>query len=62
MRSIPYITAFLVGLFARTLAAYSIGLTDYRMNGIDWLCGLVCIVMVWSFKGAFLSPKKKSRR
>lgn len=57
-KPIPYILAFLVGLFSRT-AISALNGWEYSMNGIDLLCGLTCIVMVWSFKGAFL-PKKKT--
>lgn len=61
MRAIPYIIAFLMGLFARTAIAIINGWEGYTLNGIDLLCGVTCIVMVWSFKGTFLS-KKKNRR
>ena len=60
-KALPYIIAFLAGLFARTIAA-NLGGIPYTMDGHDWLVGLICIVMVWSFKGAFLPKKKKSRR
>ena len=62
MKSIPYIIAFLAGLFARTAVAALNGWEGYHMNGMDIMCALTCIVMVWSFKGAFLPKKKKSRR
>ena len=62
MKAIPYIIAFLAGLFARTAVAALNGWECYTMDGHDWLVGLICIVMVWSFKGAFLAKKKKSRR
>ena len=60
-KSLPYILAFLAGLFARTAIAALNGWEGYHMNGIDLICGVTCIVMVWSFKGAFL-PKKERRK
>ena len=62
MKSLPYIIAFLAGLFARTAVAALNGWEGYHMNGIDLVCAMTCIVMVWSFKGAFLPAKRKSRR
>lgn len=59
-KSLPYIITFLSGLFARTAIAALNGWEGYHMNGIDLICGVTCIVMVWSFKGAFL-PKKERR-
>ena len=61
MKSLPYIIAFIAGLFARTVAA-NLGGIPYTMDGHDWLVGLICIVMVWSFKGAFLPRKSTERR
>lgn len=60
-KALPYIIAFIAGLFARTIAA-NLGGIPYTMDGHDWLVGLVCIVMVWSFKGAFLPRKSAERR
>lgn len=60
MKSIPYILAFLAGLFART-AISALNGWEYYINGIDLICALTCIVMVWAFKGAFL-PKKSRRK
>ena len=60
MKAIPYIIAFLFGLFART-AICALNGWEYHINGIDLLCAFTCIVMVWSFKGAFL-PKKSHRK
>ena len=60
-KALPYIIAFLAGLFARTVAA-NLGGIPYTMDGHDWLVGLICIVMVWSFKGAFLPRKSIERR
>ena len=62
MKSLPYIIAFFAGLFARTAVAALNGWEGYHMNGIDRVCAMTCIVMVWSFKGAFLPRKRKSRR
>ena len=62
MKAIPYIIAFIAGLFIRTAIAALNGWEGYHMNGMDIMCALTCIVMVWSFKGAFLPKKKKSRR
>ena len=59
-KSLPYIIAFIAGLFIRTAIAALNGWEGYHMNGIDLICGVTCIVMVWSFKGAFL-PKKERR-
>ena len=59
-KSLPYIIAFIAGLFARTVAA-NLGGIPYTTDGHDWLVGLICIVMVWSFKGAFL-PRKSRRK
>lgn len=61
-KSLPYIIAFIAGLFIRTAIAALNGWEGYSMNGVDLICGLTCIVMVWSFKGAFLPRKRKSRR
>lgn len=60
-KALPYIIAFLAGLFARTAVAALNGWEGYSMNGIDLICGVTCIVMVWSFKGAFM-PRKAERR
>ena len=62
MKSLPYIIAFLAGLFARTAVAALNGWEGYHMNGIDLVCAMTCIVMVWSFKGTFFPAKRKSRR
>ena len=61
MKAIPYIIAFIAGLFARTAFAALNGWENYTMDGHDLVCGLLCIVMIWAAKGAF-SPQKKSRR
>ena len=60
MKALPYIIAFIAGLFARTVAA-NLGGIPYTMDGHDWLVGLICIVMVWSFRGLLPQKKKKNR-
>lgn len=62
MKAIPYIIAFLAGLFARTAIAALNGWEGYTLNGMDILCAVTCIVMVWSFKGAFPPRKSAERR
>lgn len=62
MRALPYIIAFTAGLFLRTLAAFAGGITSYSMNGADWLVALICVVIVWSFKGTFLPKRKRASR
>lgn len=61
MRALPYIIAFIAGLFMRTLAAYAGGI-NYTMDGADWLVAVVCIIAVWSFKGAFLPKRKRASK
>lgn len=57
---IPYAIAALVGFHLRWTAAHLAG-ADYSMNGADIIVAIACIIMVWSFKGAFLPKKKKNR-
>ena len=59
-KSLPYIIAFLAGLFIRTAIAALNGWEGYHMNGIDLICAMTCIVMVWSFKGG-VSPREKKK-
>lgn len=61
MKALAYIIAFVCGLFIRS-AISALNGWDYSINGIDLLCGLVCIVMVWSFKGVFLTNKKPNKK
>ena len=61
MKALPYIIAMFAGLFTRMIAA-AIGGIDYTMDGHDFLMMILAIIAVWSFKGAFLPKKKKSRR
>ena len=56
-KSLPYIIAFLAGLFIRTAIAALNGWEGYHMNGIDGIGGVTCSVMGWSFNGAFLLKK-----
>lgn len=58
---IPYATAALIGFHLRWTAAHLAG-ADYSMNGADIFVALMCVVMVWSFKGAFLPKKSTERR
>ncbi len=62
MRSVPYIIAFLAGLFARSTIAWLNGWEGYTLNGVDLLCGIAAVTAVWSFKATFLSRKTKERR
>lgn len=56
---IPYALAALVGFHLRWTAAHFAG-ADYSMNGADIIVALLCVVMVWSFRG--LLPQKKKAR
>lgn len=58
---IPYIAAAVIGFHLRWTAAHLAG-ADYSMNGADIFVALMCVVMVWSFKGAFLPKKSTERR
>ena len=60
MKYIVYALAALVGFHLRWLISAYNG-WSYSMNGMDIIVAMLCIVMVWSFKGAFL-PKKSGRR
>lgn len=57
---IPYAIAALVGFHLRWTAAHLAG-ADYSMNGADIFVALMCVVMVWSFRGLFPQKKKKNR-
>lgn len=57
---LPYAIAALVGFHLRWLVSTANG-WSYSMNGMDIMMAATCIIMVWSFKGAFL-PKKSERR
>lgn len=56
---IPYAIAALIGFHLRWTAAHLAG-ADYSMNGADIIVALLCVVMVWSFRG--LLPQKKKTR
>ena len=56
---IVYALAALIGFHLRWTAAHLAG-ADYCMNGADIIVALLCVVMVWSFRG--LLPQKKKTR
>lgn len=56
---IVYALAALIGFHLRWTAAHLAG-ADYSMNGADIIVALLCVAMVWSFKG--LIPRKKKTR
>lgn len=57
---IPYIVAALIGFHLRWIVSALNG-WYYSMNGMDIMVAVTCIIMVWSFKGAFLSERRTSR-
>ena len=59
---IVYAIAALVGFHLRWIASALNGWTGYRMNGADIIVAIACIIMVWSFKGVFLLPKKSKKK
>ena len=61
MKYIIYALAALVGFHLRWLVSAANG-WSYSMNGMDIALAITCIVMVWSFKGAFLPKKSTERR
>ena len=56
---IPYAIAALVGFHLRWLVSTANG-WSYSMNGMDIAVAITCIIMVWSFKGAFLGERRAS--
>lgn len=58
---IVYALAALIGFHLRWLVSVLNG-WSYSMNGADIIVALLCVVMVWSFKGAFLPKKSTERR
>lgn len=58
---IPYIITALVGFHLRWIVSALNG-WSYSMNGADIFVALMCVVMAWSFKGAFLPKKSTERR
>lgn len=57
---IVYALTALTGFHLRWIASALNG-WSYSMNGADIIVAIACIIMVWSFKGAFLPKKKKNR-
>lgn len=57
---IVYALTALTGFHLRWLVSALNG-WSYSMNGMDIMVAITCIIMVWSFKGAFLPQKKKTR-
>lgn len=57
---IPYIMAALIGFHIRWIVSALNG-WSYSMNGMDIAMAITCIIMVWSFKGAFLTGRRTSR-
>ena len=51
---IVYAIAALVGFHLRWIAS--------ALNGADIIVAIACIIMVWSFKGVFLLPKKSKKK
>lgn len=57
---IPYLIAALIGFHLRWLVSALNG-WSYSMNAMDIMMAVTCIIMVWSFKGAFLGERRTSR-
>ena len=57
---IVYAIAALIGFHLRWIASALNGWTGYRMNGADIVVAITCIIMVWSFKGAFMPKKRRT--
>lgn len=57
---IPYAIAAMIGFHLRWLVSALNG-WSYSMNGMDIMMAVTCIIMVWSFKGAFLTERRTSR-
>ena len=60
MKYIIYAIAALVGFHLRLIVSAANG-WYYSMNGMDVMVAVTCIIMVWSFKGAFLTERRTSR-
>jgi len=54
---IIYATAALIGFHLRWLVSAVNG-WNYSMTGADLIVVITCVVMVWSFKGAFLTERR----
>lgn len=57
---IPHLIGALIGFHLRWTASALNG-WSYSMNGADIIVAITCIIMVWSFKGAFLTERRTSR-
>lgn len=57
---IVYAIAALVGFHLRWIVSALNGWYN-SMNGMDVMVAVTCIIMVWSFKGAFLGERRTSR-
>ena len=57
---IPYAIAALIDFHLRWLVSALNG-WSYSMNGADIIVALLCVAMVWSFRGLFPQKKKKNR-
>ena len=63
MKYIADAIAASIALFVRTMAAYSIGWTTYRINGRDILMAVLCMVLVWCVRSMFMpAPRKRKNR
>lgn len=58
---IVYAIAALVGFHLRWIVSALNG-WSYSMNGADIIVAISCVIMVWSFKGVFLLPKKSKKK
>lgn len=58
---IPYAIAALIGFHLRWLVSALNG-WSYSMNGMDIAVAIACIIMVWSFRGLLLLPKKSKKK
>lgn len=58
---IPYAIAALTGFHLRWLVSALNG-WSYSMNGMDIAVAIACIIMVWSFRGLLLLPKKSKKK
>lgn len=57
---IVYAIAALVGFHLRWIASALNG-WSYSMNGMDIAMAITCIIMVWAFKGTFLTGRRTIR-
>lgn len=54
---IPYAVVAVIGFHLRWIVSALNG-WSYSMNGMDIMMAVTCIIMVWSFKGAFLGERR----